>query len=475
MAAVAPCPPTILQFFNNAGQFNIGGSVLTQVGGVNYPTYQDAAGTIPLPNPIPLNSRGEISNASGVSCQLFLAQGVAYTFTLFDASGNQLNQATYTVAVTMTDEIWADARYGADSTGVSDSAAAFTAAGSVYAREQVNIPAGTFKLNSAPTPTATALVWSFQPGATLTGAGAGSTGWGAGPLLQDCQSITTSTDIATRYVRRTTSHTGGNAGFVNATLMAESFIGSGVTDIEWTILGVLHNSATEGQNVAGYFQGNKLAGAGPTWAGVVEAHDRSGISNPTTSLLGLEVDVFADGTDINSQRIGVDIVGGVGVSIGPTIYAGLRIGPQNGAANNCNYTNEVYLYGVATRGINIALAANSSIGIDVSSSTLSYAALRIGSSQYVGFDSSDVHTLGYNSGTGLGYSVSGVLQSRLNDDGSIQYGGAAHAIVLKSSFSTASAAAVLTANKPGSTTAVSTWQEIDIDGTAYVYPLWLKA
>jgi hypothetical protein len=87
----------VLQFLNNAGLLNSGGSLLTQVGGVNYPTYQDPAGNIPLPNPIPLNSRGEISNASGVSCQLFLLGGVDYTFTLFDLFGNQLwtaNQVT---------------------------------------------------------------------------------------------------------------------------------------------------------------------------------------------------------------------------------------------------------------------------------------------------------------------------------------------------------------------------------------------
>jgi len=88
--------PYGIQFFlNNQGEPNVGGSVLTQVGGINYATYQDSAGTIPLPNPIPLNARGEISNSSGVSCQLFLVSGVTYTFTLYDAAGNQLNQAAY--------------------------------------------------------------------------------------------------------------------------------------------------------------------------------------------------------------------------------------------------------------------------------------------------------------------------------------------------------------------------------------------
>ena len=90
MANVALAETPILQFLNNAGQPNAGGSLLTQVGGVNYPTYQDPAGATPLPNPIPLNSRGEISNSSGVSSQLYLQTGVTYTFTLHDASGNQL-------------------------------------------------------------------------------------------------------------------------------------------------------------------------------------------------------------------------------------------------------------------------------------------------------------------------------------------------------------------------------------------------
>lgn len=90
---VTSSPPPILFFLNNQGQPNVGGSVLTQVGGTNATTYQDSAGNTPLPNPIPLNSRGEISNSSGTSCQLFLASGSTYTFTVFDANGNQLYQA----------------------------------------------------------------------------------------------------------------------------------------------------------------------------------------------------------------------------------------------------------------------------------------------------------------------------------------------------------------------------------------------
>lgn len=108
IVALAETP--ILSFLNNAGQLNAGGTLLTQVGGVNYPTYQDAAGLTPLPNPIPLNSRGEISNSSGVSSQLYLVSGVVYTCTLFDVNGNQLWTANDVMAVVpvasgnMTDE-----------------------------------------------------------------------------------------------------------------------------------------------------------------------------------------------------------------------------------------------------------------------------------------------------------------------------------------------------------------------------------
>jgi hypothetical protein len=107
--SVAPAPALILQFLNNAGQPNVGGSILTQVGNVNFPTFQDAAGSTPLPNPIPLNSRGEISNSSGISSQLFLTEGVTYTFTLKDAFGNAIwtaenVQAEGAETGTMTDE-----------------------------------------------------------------------------------------------------------------------------------------------------------------------------------------------------------------------------------------------------------------------------------------------------------------------------------------------------------------------------------
>ena len=100
--AVVACPQPILQFFDNAGNLASNGSVLTQVGGINFPTYSDAAGNVQLPNPIPLNSRGEISVNAGPSAQLFLIANTVYNFTLFDSGGNLLNQAQYVSAITET-------------------------------------------------------------------------------------------------------------------------------------------------------------------------------------------------------------------------------------------------------------------------------------------------------------------------------------------------------------------------------------
>lgn len=102
MVAVVICPQVVQQFFNNEGAFNAGGALLTQVGGVNFATYSDSGGAVPLPNPIPLNSRGEVSTAVGASSQLFVVPNTVYQFTLFDANGNQLWSEPYINGVILT-------------------------------------------------------------------------------------------------------------------------------------------------------------------------------------------------------------------------------------------------------------------------------------------------------------------------------------------------------------------------------------
>lgn len=164
MAVVSLAPVAIQQFFNNLGLPNAGGTLLTQVASVNYPTYQDSAGTIPLPNPIPLNSRGEISNAAGVSCQLFLVQGVTYTFTLFDALGNQLDTAPYVVSIpaSAASLAFTPPGLGAVTTTVGAKIQQIVSVFDFYTAAQIaDVQAGTATLDTA---TAIAATYNATPG-----------------------------------------------------------------------------------------------------------------------------------------------------------------------------------------------------------------------------------------------------------------------------------------------------------------------
>ena len=172
MTGVA-CPTPILQFFGNNGALLVNGSVLTQVGGVNATVYADVNLSVALPNPIPLNNRGEPSTAGGASVQVFLPPNTAYTFTLFDANSNQVNQSTYVNGVqvnqvTIGTELWPQSaaesaasvtptyyyypwgdvrRYGADQTGGADSTSALQQANAQRKNNgaAVYLPGGTYK------------------------------------------------------------------------------------------------------------------------------------------------------------------------------------------------------------------------------------------------------------------------------------------------------------------------------------------
>lgn len=85
---VALVQDPILRFTLNDGTPAVGGSLLTQVGGINYPTWSESTGTIQFPNPIILNARGEIATQTGVSSPLFVSPNVAYQYTLSDSLGN---------------------------------------------------------------------------------------------------------------------------------------------------------------------------------------------------------------------------------------------------------------------------------------------------------------------------------------------------------------------------------------------------
>jgi len=203
---------------------------------------------------------------------------------------------------------------------------------------------------------------------------------------------------------------------------------------------------------------------------VFAGFDRSGSGNPTSGLIGVEIDLQADGPDNNLQRVALDVVGCVGISVGPTIGYGVRVGPQNGTITNANFLNGVYLYGVMTRAINIVTSGSSAVGIDTSSATLSAASLRIANTQYIGFDSSDTHRLGLNAGI-LWLSVSGTTQAGWNaSGGSVLNQGVT--VIPGTVTANGSTAPALTANKPGTTTAIQAWANWTYNSTSYVFPLY---
>lgn len=288
-------------------------------------------------------------------------------------------------------------------------------------------PSGAWVINSLPTIPAGVMI-TAQPGASFTGAGAATLGLSVTAVIVGTQ-ITdfnppVAGELATFNIFRNPHYAGGPAG-VNAGLRVQSNVGANVTNLEWGILAVLSNSATAGQNVAVYGQGNKMtSNAGPTWAGVMEFRDKSGASDPVTGNVGLEVDMFADGTDANGLRFGIDVVGGIGVATAPTIFGGIRIGPFNGVNANATFTNGMLLRGVMTRAINISTSGASVIGVDTSLATLSGAAFRMASGQPVAFEGTSSKTLRYvPANNGLTYASAGADKLTLLDNGGISYTG----------------------------------------------------
>lgn len=104
---VALSAEPILRFTDVNGNALVGGLLTTLVGGVNYPTYSESTGTVALPNPIVLNSRGEISTNSGISSPMYVVPNVAYTYILQDALLNTIWTAPNIVCAATTASVLA--------------------------------------------------------------------------------------------------------------------------------------------------------------------------------------------------------------------------------------------------------------------------------------------------------------------------------------------------------------------------------
>ncbi len=272
-------------------------------------------------------------------------------------------------------------------------------------------------------------------------------------------------------LRQAYNYSGGTAGFVVPVLNMRADVTDCGANYPWTCLATMFNSSTgSAQAVAFYGQGSKVvANASPTWGAAFAIREMTSTPDPTTGSVALELDLQANGTDIHSGRVICDAViipytpyGSGGATV--TATYGYRV-------SNGNDTRSVVSFPFAL-GIGLQCFA----GFDTSRATCTAAAYMLAQGQGIVFDgAAGTHFISYD-GTGLGFHAAGNLITRLNSDGTIRFGGPTHNIVFAAApGGTGTAAAVLTANKPGASTAVSTWGKITIDGTDYVWPLWLAS
>jgi hypothetical protein len=229
-------------------------------------------------------------------------------------------------------------------------------------------------------------------------------------LLDGVSPAATATDqeykASINSYRNASAVAGGTAGFVNPNIYARTVTGATEAAFEWTAVFILDNYAAAGENVGMYAQGNKRS-TGPTWGSVSEAKDFTNTADPTAGLIGTEINVYANGTDANSRRIGIDLVAGKGVAGGATaqIYAGIRIVPFGIDPANATFINGILLQGACTTGINISAAAatgiymsgTKTIGIDLSNGVHSAAAIRVKEKEEIQFDNAGTSALAYDS------------------------------------------------------------------------------
>lgn len=300
-------------------------------------------------------------------------------------------------------------QFGAVTDGSENTTAAFAAA---YAAAPeggaIVVPPGRYAM-TAPTGTKRVL-WITNGATNLAGTGLIS---GVLPGLQETMfqgrkliqhPNAGATDFASVEVQRRPTYTSGSGG-VNSGFRVSTITLQDQGRPEWCITTVMENYTNQdsggGGRVGVYcrsikYQAAKGAGnaTSPTWAGTFEMDDRT--VDPTRGSFGIEVDVFANGTDANNRRVGIDLIVGKSDDNGdrPTVGYGLRIGPQNGNQDNGRFARGIFMQGefgsglvctgTGDRFINQTGAWN--YGLDLSSGSYAQAAIRIPSDTRVTFN-----------------------------------------------------------------------------------------
>ena len=212
-------------------------------------------------------------------------------------------------------------------------------------------------------------------------------------------------------------YTGGTPFNSHAPVRVYTTVGPNVGDFVWGFLSVLLNSATAGQNAAGYFQARKMtAAAGETWGMLSEAMEMVATNNPTVGLVGIELDMDCNGTDANGSRVGFDLAVRQNSLVASSAFAqvgwGFRI-QNGGVVGNSVGTGYGFYPGM--------IAA---VGFDTSQATIQSAAYQLAQGQAIVFDgpTSRQNVLLYTGG-GLSYRVGGVDKVILGATGALYLNG----------------------------------------------------
>lgn len=260
-------------------------------------------------------------------------------------------------------------------------------------------------------------------------------------------------EFALQRFDRVANYAGGTPGNVCSGLHGYTNVSNNAAEnFEWVATFVLDN-AGKGQNVAVYGQGNRRAVSavtiGGTFAGVFEARDHTQELNPNTGLIGLEVDVFANGTDNNNRRVIMDLVTGKGVAEGTAgeIGYGIRIGPTGGDTSNSSVKNAIYLYGSKGAGLVIA-GTNTGRSIDISATGGTKGVVVTGSNTVCDFESGSTTNYGMiftgTYASGIALRVNGAIGLENSDQIKIRHSGALieflNGATVKHSFNTGSGA-----------------------------------
>jgi hypothetical protein len=221
------------------------------------------------------------------------------------------------------------------------------------------------------------------------------------PMIDGYDLVTTPNTTSPAKIIRETNYSGGTFGYVTSALLTRTITNADNSNFEWTFTSVLDNYSNAGENVSVYAQANKRSQTGGTWAGVFEAKDWSASSaSPNGLLCGLEIDVYANGDDVNRSRIGIDLVAGrTNTSDDPCVVtSGIRLDVAGADPNGASFVYGIVLAAKMTTGIAVACNAvwgikfegTHDVGIDTTASTFTQAAIRLGVDQRLDFDASGV-------------------------------------------------------------------------------------